>query len=236
MADLARHLARLRVPLGFAFAIAVFWLATPTPTLLLWGGGIATMGEGLRVWAAAFTDLGMSGQLLIYLFFFLLLGIYLLIINWKLFPRQKEEDGIWSREFWMFVGAIVLLVSSFQIMFYTSMPVWNKLFNLNKAPAKDVIGFYNSWQLPFAFITTLLIAVGQYFKYKNTDVKFFLKKITISFVISLALTLLMIYILHFDKMYFSILLFSSIFAAVANANYMFLVLKGKIKYKLIINQ
>lgn len=52
MADLARHLARLRVPLGFAFAIAVLWLATPTPTLLLWGGGIATMGEGLRVWAA----------------------------------------------------------------------------------------------------------------------------------------------------------------------------------------
>ena len=129
----------------------------------------------------------------------------------------------------MFVGAIVLLVSSFQIMFYTSMPVWNKLFDLNKAPAKDVIGFYNSWQLPFAFITTLLIAVGQYFKYKNTDIKVFLRKMAVSFILSFALTFLMIYILNFDKAYFSILLFSSIFAAVANANYMVLVLKGKIR-------
>jgi hypothetical protein len=52
VADTLRQLARWRVPLGFASAIVVFWLAQPTGTLLLWGTGIAAAGEGLRVWAA----------------------------------------------------------------------------------------------------------------------------------------------------------------------------------------
>lgn len=177
----------------------------------------------------AFTDLGMSGQLLIYLFFFLLLGIVLIAINWKHFPKQKEEEGIWSREFWMFIGAVVLLVSSFQIMFYTSMPVWNKLFNLNKAPAKDAIDFYNTWQLPFAFLITLLIAVAQYFKYKNTDIKFFIRKISLSFITSLLLSIVIAYLLSFSELFYTLLLFSSLFAVAANADYMMRILKGKVK-------
>jgi protein-S-isoprenylcysteine O-methyltransferase Ste14 len=42
----------LRVPLGFAFAIVVVWLAAPTWTSLQWGLPIAALGEALRVWAA----------------------------------------------------------------------------------------------------------------------------------------------------------------------------------------
>jgi protein-S-isoprenylcysteine O-methyltransferase Ste14 len=47
-----RRLARLRVPLGFAFACVVIWLATPTPDTLAWGLPIAALGEALRIWAA----------------------------------------------------------------------------------------------------------------------------------------------------------------------------------------
>ena len=47
-----RRLARLRVPLGFAFAIVVVWIATPTIASLTWGLPIAVLGEALRVWAA----------------------------------------------------------------------------------------------------------------------------------------------------------------------------------------
>lgn len=45
-------LARLRVALGFACAIVVFWLAEPTRTSLTIGAAIAALGELLRVWAA----------------------------------------------------------------------------------------------------------------------------------------------------------------------------------------
>jgi protein-S-isoprenylcysteine O-methyltransferase Ste14 len=45
-------LARWRVPLGFASALAVIWLATPTRGSLVWGSAIAWAGEALRIWAA----------------------------------------------------------------------------------------------------------------------------------------------------------------------------------------
>jgi hypothetical protein len=52
MGELTRRLARLRVPLGFAFAILVLWLAQPSGRTLAAGGSIAALGEALRVWAA----------------------------------------------------------------------------------------------------------------------------------------------------------------------------------------
>jgi protein-S-isoprenylcysteine O-methyltransferase Ste14 len=51
-ASLAVALARRRVPLGFAAALVVFWLASPTRATLLTGFGIAAAGEMLRIWAA----------------------------------------------------------------------------------------------------------------------------------------------------------------------------------------
>jgi protein-S-isoprenylcysteine O-methyltransferase Ste14 len=49
---MTRQLARLRVPLGFACGIAVFWLARPTRISLMIGGVVAVIGEALRIWAA----------------------------------------------------------------------------------------------------------------------------------------------------------------------------------------
>ncbi|HEU4718087.1 MAG TPA: cytochrome c biogenesis protein CcsA, partial [Bacteroidia bacterium] len=54
-----------------------------------------------------------------------------LITGYKLsFPKEKQEEELWSREFWMFVGSLVLLVSSFQIIFFTSSPVMNKFLKI----------------------------------------------------------------------------------------------------------
>jgi len=52
VADVTRTLARLRVPLGFLFAVLVIVLAKPTGSTLAVGGAIALAGEALRIWAA----------------------------------------------------------------------------------------------------------------------------------------------------------------------------------------
>lgn len=52
MIDPVRLLARLRVPLGFASSLLVFWLAQPTRSTLMIGVAIAVLGEALRIWAA----------------------------------------------------------------------------------------------------------------------------------------------------------------------------------------
>jgi isoprenylcysteine carboxyl methyltransferase (ICMT) family protein YpbQ len=51
-ACLAEGLARKRVPLGFAFAVVVLWLSTPTPAGVALGAAIAAVGEAIRIWAA----------------------------------------------------------------------------------------------------------------------------------------------------------------------------------------
>jgi len=44
--------ARMRVGLGFASGVAVFWLATPTTATILAGLPVAIAGELVRIWAA----------------------------------------------------------------------------------------------------------------------------------------------------------------------------------------
>jgi protein-S-isoprenylcysteine O-methyltransferase Ste14 len=53
-----KRIARLRVPLGFAFGVLALWLAQPTSRSLSIGGIIAVMGEALRLWAAGHLEKG----------------------------------------------------------------------------------------------------------------------------------------------------------------------------------
>lgn len=56
--QVVERLARWRVPLGFACAVAVLYLALPTPRSLAIGGAIALVGELLRIWAAGHLEKG----------------------------------------------------------------------------------------------------------------------------------------------------------------------------------
>lgn len=47
-----RYLVRLRVPIGFAFGVLVFWLARPSRSTLVAGTLVALVGEAIRIWAA----------------------------------------------------------------------------------------------------------------------------------------------------------------------------------------
>jgi protein-S-isoprenylcysteine O-methyltransferase Ste14 len=51
-------LARYRVRLGFAAALAALWLARPTRGSLAIGAAVACVGEALRIWAAGHLEKG----------------------------------------------------------------------------------------------------------------------------------------------------------------------------------
>ncbi len=178
----------------------------------------------------AFTDLGMTGQLLVYMAFFIVQALYLIIVNRKAFPKTEKEDSIYSREFWMFIGMLVLVISGLQITFTTSIPVINKLFGSKMAPPANVIDHYNSWQIPFAVIICLLFAFAQFLKYKNTDPKEFWKKLSVSLIISVLITAVSAYYIQFSKIQHILLLFASIFAVVANLDYAIRIMKGKLDH------
>ena len=213
---------------------ATFFLAIISFILILYATFLTRSGILGDTSVHAFTDLGMSGQLLIYLLFFVFLAAILMIRNYKELPRQAQDDNVWSREFWMLVGALILLISAFQITITTSIPVINKIFSTNFAPPGEekVFEHYHQWQIPFAIGITLLIAIGQFLKYKKSDPIEFRKKIILPLILSFVCTATTAYFFGWfgsgKTVFYSSLLFSLLFAITANIHYFIAVLKGKL--------
>ena len=116
----------------------------------------------------SFTDLGLSGQLLVYLFVFIGLSIWLCARVWGKIETSKEETSVFSREFWIFIGATTLCLMGFQVILPTSIPVYNEIVELfggssNLAPPADQVEFYTKFQLYFAIALAVLSGTGQFF-------------------------------------------------------------------------
>ena len=166
----------------------------------------------------AFTDLGMFGQLITYNVVFLFLAIIFIVIRWKELPITHKDEETYSREFWMFIGALVLTVSCIHIIFATSVPVFNKTFGTNYAPIKDAVKFYNQWQAPFAVLVTLISGFSQFLKYKRTDPRKFYSSLISSLVFSLALTGAFVWLTGvYTNLMYILLTFSCLFAVLSNA-------------------
>lgn len=187
--------------------------------------------------------------------FLLLTFIWAIRAYKKYFPSAAEEENLWSREFWVFLGSLVLFIASLQIIGMTSFPVINKMIapfsgvfqtlydstnweifaklaEAKLAPPSDPIPEYNKWQIPFAVIVTLLIASGQFFKYKKTDIAKFGKNILGSLILATAIFMLLFFGTPFGKSPFQYqaLLFTGIFAFTANLDYMIRIAKGKLDH------
>jgi cytochrome c-type biogenesis protein CcmF len=185
----------------------------------------------------AFTDLGMNVQLLLFLLVFVVPALFLYIRQYKSIPTIAKEESTYSREFWIFIGSLVLFLAGIVISAKTSVPVFNKLFGTNIAPPEDPEYAYNQIQIFVAIVIGLLTAVTQYLKYKDTPKAFFAKKIWIPTLVAVIISLLISFFGHisYDKKGYGFLyaihlaIFASVYAVVANASYVWLGLKGKLK-------
>ena len=209
--------------------LSCFLLCTLTFILILYSTFLTRSGILGNTSVHAFTDLGMTGQLLVYMAFFAIASIFLLFKNYKHISSPQEEH-ITSREFWMFIGMLVLLIGAIQITSTTSIPVWNALFGMKKAPPLDPIEHYNSWQIPIAVFVSLLIGVGQFFKFKQTDSKLFFRRIALPFIVAVLITSVAAFILGSYRVHYYALFFASVFAILANLDFIITVLKGKISH------
>lgn len=122
----------------------------------------------------SFTDLGLSGQLFVYMMFFLLAAVALLVIRWKEIPTSEKEVSVYSREFWIFAGATTLCLMGFQVLLPTSFPVINKVLGLIGIDSKmatpgNQVAYYSNIQIWFAIAVALLSGTGQFFWWKRMD-------------------------------------------------------------------
>lgn len=178
----------------------------------------------------SFTDLGLSGQLLIYLLFFTIGAIWLSATRWKSIPSSQKEVSTYSREFWIFLGATTLCLMGFQVLIPTSIPVYNKIVELfggssNLAPPADQIAFYSKFQLWFGVAVALLSGTGQFFWWKRIDKEKIKKELLGPVMLSLIVFALLITIAGINKPSFLVLTLSGIYIIISNIKVLASVIK-----------
>jgi cytochrome c-type biogenesis protein CcmF len=194
----------------------------------------AFTGEGITVW-----------HLRIFLLVLAIPSIALLIKRYKYIPHIVKEEETSSREFWMFVGSLVLFLSSVIIIIMTSIPVFNKvigLFSSNEktfnpfAMGEESEHYYNQIQIFVAIILGLFTGFGMYLKYKITPKQFLRKLILPVLAGAVAATL----ILAFGDINYTkhgigyqaaiwVAVTAAAYSLVANSIYIFTGVKGRIR-------
>ncbi len=182
----------------------------------------------------SFTDLGLSGQLLLYLFVFVILSILLIAWRWKSIESAKDEISSYSREFWIFMGSAVLSLMAFQVLAGTSIPVYNEIaegfgFELNMAPATDTYTAYSLPQLILSVFLAILSGTGQFFWWKKMDKTKLKAELTVPFLISLVISALIIVFGKVTNGYYAVLLLACNYSIIANAKIFFSVARSNIK-------
>ncbi|MGZ3837417.1 MAG: cytochrome c biogenesis protein CcsA [Flavisolibacter sp.] len=194
----------------------------------------AFTGEGITKWH-------LRGLLLI----FLLPSLSLFINRYKRIPFIAKEEEVSSREFWMFIGSLVLFLSALLIISMTSIPVFNKIAGLFTGQEKTFKAFavgedaafaYNRIQVFVAVILGLLTGMGMYLKYRATG-KPFLKKMLWPLLAGLVAGGL---ILGFGNINYRdhgmgylgavwLALVAAVYSVIANGSYIFTGLKGNLR-------
>ena len=198
----------------------------------------------------SFVVSGLENHLLLYLFVFTFISCWLIIRHWKKIPAEKKEEATASREFWMFIGSLVLLFSALHVIFFTSIPAFNHLFAwINRiigtaiktdftAPV-DPVHYYTNVQIWVAIIIAVLTAFGQFLRYRQSDMKKFWRSLIISFGLTIPVTIFSARALEYPLFLRSgniplpdpwvLLLFMSTFTVLANLQYFITVMKGRVR-------
>ena len=186
----------------------------------------------------AFVENDMNFQLISLMVVFLVPALILFGMRYKAIPHIVKEESTYSREFWMFIGALVLFLAAMVISWQTSFtPIYNKLAGKTTAAPEDPEFAYNKIQVFVAVVLGILTAAGQYLRYKDTPRGVFIKKAGMPLLVALVLSLLISFFggVNFQKHGAGFLgaihlaIFASVYGIVGNAAYMWVGLNGKLK-------
>ncbi len=178
----------------------------------------------------SFTDLGLSGQLLIYLLVFVVISAGILIYRWKGIPRSDKEVTAYSREFWIFTSATILGLMAFQVLIPTSFPVFNKIVEAfggqsNLAPPAEQALFYSRFQIWGGVLIALASGTGQLFWWRNIKAGQIWDYISIPIIASLVVSGAIILIGDIRKLNYILLLTAAIYSVISNGSIIYFLVR-----------
>jgi len=197
---------------------AAFIFSLLSYILVLYATFLTRSGVLSETSAHSFGDNGLTAQLLVYLVIFIILMIVFIVLNAKNI-LDKRRDELLSREFWMFIGSLIIALAAFQIIFTTSIPVFNKVFGTSVAPPADNVGFYNRWQLPYALLVAGFIGFSQFLNYSANTPGTVFRKILPPFLLAFLSSLPFVIsgvIRNFNFFLFLFFILFALFASLTN--------------------
>jgi len=215
---------------GHSYFTATF-LVLLSFIMVLYSSFLARSGVLGETSVHSFVDNGMFWHLVSYVLIFLFISLYFIVTRYKELPITKKDEDTYSREFWMFVGAIFLSLSCFHLLLVTSIPVWNRMFDTKVAPPTNLVGHYNIIQASFAMVITLLTGFTQFLKYKKTDVTRFFISTLVYIAFAVLITAIIIYGTGVYKLQFVFILvmLGSVYSLLVNGKVLVDAVKGKFK-------
>ena len=143
--------------------------------------------------------------------------IYYIYVLYQRTKMEMSDERMDSREFWMFLGSMFLILSLVQVFAATSIPVFNKLFGYKTAvpTAMD----YNRVQLWLAMPIFLLMSLGYWFKFRETSIPSIKKPLLINTILTLLATVLLTFGFAVEGYQFVLFLLLTIAVVIFNMVY-----------------
>lgn len=212
--------------------------------LVLYSTYLTRSGDLQETSVHAFTGEGITvTHLRFFLFVFAIPALALLIVHYRKIPFIAKEEETSSREFWMFVGSLVLFLGALVIILMTSIPVFNKLagFFAGKKlmnpfmPGEDSEHAYNRIQIFVAIILGLFTGFGMYLKYRSTG-KMFLRKLIVPVLVGAVVAALILAMgdINYNKQGIGyqatiwVAVVAAVYSMIANGMYLFTGAKGRL--------
>ncbi len=154
--------------------------------------------------------------LLIFLISFIIISIITLFLRLKSIPDSKLEFTTSSKEFYISIGSVTLLVIGFVVFLGTSWPIFAEYLGKTKATVET--SWYNGLVLPIAVIMLILNSWSILFNWRSSNSNEVFKKSLLSIAIAIFITLIGFYF-GVNSFKFVALLFASAFSLSINIKF-----------------
>src|SRR5699024_5785458 len=138
----------------------------------------------------SFVDLGLYGQLVVFMVAIVVIAAGLFLYRYKELPKQRKESRLLSREFITFSGSLLVFLRGLVLIRGTSSPIIVKLFV--EAPTPPEVSFYNDWTMPIAMLAAIFTVLGQYLFWKRQDAESLSADLLLPVALSCVITLISI--------------------------------------------
>lgn len=167
----------------------------------------------------SFVDLGLYGQLLIFILVMTFMGIGFYLYRYREIPSPETESKILSKEFMTFTGSMLLFILGVVIIVGTSSPIIGRFFVENPTPPE--IQFYNDWSMPIAIIMAFATVLGQYLFWKKYTWESLAGALITPLLLTSTASVLSIILGDVRSIYYMIYIFAGWFTVIGNLSVMF---------------